>query len=102
MRSRSPVTSVAIFAVAAMVAIALVQAAHAQTGGSGDPGHGSCLSIQTIEPTSGLSGFSFDTFMIERASRLMAATSRWQPVNSARLARSTRVRFTVARTSAAH
>lgn len=98
MRSRSPMILI-IFAVVAMAAAASVRSAGAQATDPGIPGHGSCMLISS-PAVSGLSGFSFDTFMIERASRLMTATSRWQPVNSARLSHVTRVQSTVARTSA--
>ncbi len=88
--------------IAAISFAACASSAQAQTSDPSVPGHGCCTLLPGGEPTVEISGFSFDTFLLDRASRLMTASSRWQSTALARPVTAARVRLTVARPLVSH
>src|SRR5258708_5150234 len=102
MHFRSAVLPLGVAAIVAMALMVNAPRASAQTGTSDPTGHGCCTLLPGGEPTVEVSGFSFDTFLLDRASRLMTASSRWQSTALARPVTAARVRLTVARPLVSH
>ncbi|HTM57860.1 MAG TPA: hypothetical protein VL123_05535 [Candidatus Udaeobacter sp.] len=59
--------------------------AFAQTSDPDVTGHGTCQQAPSLEPSADLLAVSFDTFLLDRASRLIAAATRWQPSSSLKI-----------------
>jgi len=103
MHVRSAALPLAILAIAAVALFAKAPDAYAQTTDPDTPGHGTCVLLPGNEPTVEASSFTFDMFLLDRASRMMIATTRWNPTASARsIRRSTSARPTMARVRVTH
>ena len=79
MHARLNLTSVILAVIAASFILLSGSNALAQTSDPDVTGHGTCQQAPDLEPSGDLCGFSLDTFFLDRASRLVAAATRWQP-----------------------
>jgi hypothetical protein len=102
MHVRPAVLAVAVLAIAATALLTFAPTATAQVGEPGTNGHGACTLAPGAEPCVEMGSIGLDTFLMDRASRLVMAATRWQPRLAARPVALTRTGPAVARPRASH
>ena len=100
MRLRNLVTGSAVVVLLGVAGLALPSNCLAQVSDPTAPGHGSCIQTPYLQSVQPMSGFSFDAFLLDRASRLVMAATQWQSPEVARASTWVRTRPMVVRPSA--